>query len=133
MLIKEIMESNSDIDQKIKITAIAQLIADRTKDANSKSKIKTDTFIKLLNNMGIPVDTESLMDLVQTGELKQVISDVNQDDVSFKGQHEIDPTEMTVDKAQSIVKDMAKRNMHDKGKLGSPPPDNGIKDLPEYN
>ena len=133
MLIREIMEaSGEEIAKNAQVVAVAQLIADRTEDADSESKMSTSAFVAILNDMGLPFSIESLMDLVQMGTLSAVISDVNQDEIFFKGQNEIEPEAMDVDTAHDVVNDMAKRNMN-KGGLGSGPADNGVDDLPEYN
>jgi len=133
MRIKEIMEDmGAQVAKNAQVVAVAQLIADRTEDANSESKMKTSAFVDVLNDMGLPFSNESLMDLVQAGTLSAVVSDINQDEIFFKGQDQIDPEAMDVDTAHNVVNDMAKRNMN-KGGLGSGPADNGVDDLPEYN
>ncbi|NIT99972.1 MAG: hypothetical protein GWN01_03210, partial [Nitrosopumilaceae archaeon] len=48
-----IVETVED-SQKEQIAAVAQLIADRTEDADSESKLSTKAFLMLLNNLGIP-------------------------------------------------------------------------------
>lgn len=95
--------------QEEQIAAISQLIADRTEDENSPSKLSTEAFVGLINKMGLPMTKQTLMDLVEKGQLKSIIKDVNQDEVQFKGQQDVDPTEMTVDKAKDVVAGMAKR------------------------
>lgn len=92
------------------ITAISQLIADRTKDENSPSKLNTDAFVHLVNQLGVPVTKELLFDLANNGKLQSVVKDINDDFVLFKGQAEIEPSEMSVDKAKEVVKKMAKRS-----------------------
>lgn len=95
------------------IAAISQLIADRTEDADAESKLSTEAFIGLINKMGIPMTKDTLMDLAERGTLGSVVKDVNADVVQFKGQKDIDPTEMTVDKAKDVVRKMAKRSAKD--------------------
>lgn len=96
--------------QEEEIAAISQLIADRTEHEDSQSKLSTEAFVGLVNKMGIPMTVESLMDLAEKGTLGSVIKDVNMEEVTFKGQSEIDPTDMTVDKAKDVVGKMAKRS-----------------------
>jgi len=100
-------EENVENEQ---IAAVSQLIADRTEDENSPSKLRTDAFINLVNRMGLPLTKETLMDLAEQGVLSSVIKDVNMDEINFKGQQDIDPTEMSVDKAKNVVDSMAKRS-----------------------
>lgn len=102
--------SEDEAANEEQIAAISQLIADRTEDADAESKLSTEAFINLVNQMGIPMSTETLMDLAEKGALGAVIKDVNEDEVVFKGQKDIDPTEMTVDKAKDTVAQMAKRS-----------------------
>ncbi len=104
-----IVETVED-SQKEQIAAVAQLIADRTEDADSESKLSTKAFLMLLNNLGIPMTKETLMDLVEQGKLNSVLKNMNAKEVFFKGQKDIDPSEMNVDKAKDIVSDMAKRS-----------------------
>lgn len=92
------------------VAAISQLIADRTEDADSESKLSTEAFIGLINQMGIPMSKETLMDLAEKGKLDSVIKNVNIDEVFFKGQKDIDDNDMTVDKAKDVVANMAKRS-----------------------
>jgi hypothetical protein len=101
--------TEDEVENEEQIAAISQLIADRTEDENSPSKLSTDAFISLINKMGIPMSRETLMDLAEKGNLGAVIKDVNMDEVQFKGQQDIDPTEMSVDKAKDVVANMARR------------------------
>lgn len=102
-------EDAEELAQQEEIAAISQLIADRTEQEDSESKLSTDAFIGIVSKMGIPMSRESLMDLAEKGSLGSVIKDVNMEEVHFKGQKDIDPTEMTVDKAKDVVGKMAKR------------------------
>ena len=99
-------EDDSQTDQ---ISAIAQLMADRTEHADSPSKLSTNAFVEMANKMGLSLTPETLMDLKQSGEIDAVINDVSLDEVQFKGQMDIDDTAMSVDKAKNTVKKMATR------------------------
>ena len=107
-LLNVVTEDEAANEQEI--AAISQLIADKTEDADAESKLSTDAFVHMINKMGIPLTKESLMNLAEKGGLGSVIKDVNHDQVIFKGQKDIDPTEMTVDKAKDLVANMAKRS-----------------------
>jgi len=104
-----INEADDQLAQEQQIAAISQLIADRTEDENSPSKLSTPAFISIVNKLGIPLTKDTLMDLIQKGHLQSVIKDVNMDEVQFKGQQDIPDADMNVDKAKDIVADMAKR------------------------
>ena len=110
VLMNAVTEDNDEREDKEQIAAIGQLIADRTEDKDSPSKLSTAAFVNIANKLGIPVSKESLMDLAEKGVLSSVIKDVNPDEIQFKGQKDINPTEMTVDKAKKVVSRMAKRN-----------------------
>jgi len=103
---------NEDITpEDERVAAISQLLIDKTEDQNIASKLNTDAFINILNKMGLPMSTEALMDIVQNGDLQNIISDVNQDEVTFAGKGAVDVNaQMTVDKARNTVDKMAKRN-----------------------
>jgi hypothetical protein len=93
-----------------RIAAIAQLLIDKTDGQNTASKLNTEAFINIINKMGMPMTVDVLMDMVETGDLKNIISDVNQDEVMFKGKGDVDVNAaMTVDKARDTVDKMAKR------------------------
>jgi len=113
-------EEDEDDEGSEEIAAVSQLIADQTEDADSESKISLDSFIHILNKMGISQSKESLTDMVGNGSFSDVIKNINGEEVMFKGQQEIDPEIMSVDKARDTVNDMAKRSMN-KGGLGSKP------------
>ena len=104
---------NEDIESaeaaEEQIAAISQLIADRTEDENSPSKLSTEAFVHIINRMGLPMTKETLMDLVEQGQLSSIIKDVNLDEIQFKGQQDVDPHQMSVDKAKDVVANMAKR------------------------
>jgi len=94
-----------------RVAAISQLLIDKTEDQDTASKLNTDAFINIINKMGMPMSVESLMDMVQDGDLSNIISDVNDQEVTFKGKGDVDVNAaMTVDKARNTVDKMAKRN-----------------------
>jgi hypothetical protein len=105
-----VTEGSDESTHDEQIAAIGQLIADRTEDENSPSKLSTDAFINLVNKMGLPLTKETLMDLVEKGTLGSVLKDVNMDEVHFKGQGDIDNSVMNVDRAKNVVANMAKRS-----------------------
>jgi len=101
--------TEEDANNEEQIAAISQLIADRTEDENSPSKLSTEAFISIVNKMGLPLTKETLFDLAEKGNLGSVIKDVNPEEIHFRGQQDIDSTDMTVDKAKDVVAGMAKR------------------------
>jgi hypothetical protein len=102
-------ESNSNDET---LAAIGQLIADRSADADTESRLSTNAFIHIANKMGLSLTPETLMDLAQSGDLKNIIKDVNAEEIVFHGKRNIDANaNMTVDKARETVKKMAKRQL----------------------
>ncbi len=104
-----INEGEDESTHTDEISAIAQLIADRTEHENSPSKLSTKAFVDMANKMGLALTPETLMDMKERGEIDEVIKDINLDEVQFKGQQEIDDSAMNVDKARATVDKMAKR------------------------
>jgi len=106
-LMNKITEEEAENEDQI--AAISQLIADRTEDENSPSKLSTEAFIGIVNKMGLPLTKDTLFDLIEKGSLESIIKDANEEEVHFKGQGEVDPGQMSVDKAKRVVDGMAKR------------------------
>jgi len=105
---EEVIEEDNSEEQ---LAAIGQLLIDRSEDENTESKLSLDAFINIANKMGMPLTQETLFDLAQSGDLENIIKDVNQDEIIFKGKGEVDiNANMNVDKAKDVVKGMAKRN-----------------------
>lgn len=105
-------DNNDDIAHDEKLAAIGQLFVDRSDEENTESRMSTQAFIHLANRMGLSLTSETLMDLAQSGDLTNIIKDVNQDEVIFHGKGDVDlNAAMTVDKARDTVKKMAKRQL----------------------
>jgi len=120
MKIRELLDivegADEEESEEERIAAISQLLVDKTDDANIPSKLNTEAFINIINKMGLPMTTDTLMDLVQSGDLANIITDVNQDEVTFKGKGDVDnDAEMNVDKARDVVNTMAKRAAKKRG------------------
>jgi hypothetical protein len=62
--------------------------------------------------MGIPLDAESLQDMVMQGELAGVISNVDNQEISFNSKKQVDDNpQLSMDKARNTVNNMAQRAM----------------------
>jgi hypothetical protein len=100
-----------------KLAALASFLMNRAKDANVDKTFPLDSFVKLANQMGVAVDLESVRDLSQRPPLNNLISNVTDSEVVFKGadvaQAGVKP--MGVDQAQATVDRMAKRAASKKG------------------
>jgi len=106
-------EDDDDVDinhNDERISAISQLLIDKTDEANTEATLNTEAFINIIQKMGIPITSTTLMDMVQQGDLQNIIKTVNADEVIFKGQEDASLTSsMTVDKAKDVVSAMGKK------------------------
>ena len=94
------------------LTALGQFLIDRANDKNATSKLSVDAFISIASKMGIPLDAESLQDMVMQGELAGVINDVNDEQISFNSEKQVqDNPELSMDKSRNTVNNMAQRAM----------------------
>lgn len=96
-----------------KLVALAQFLTDRAQDTTAKRVISVPAFLKLAQNMQIPLTGNQLRDLSQRPPLSNLIANIEGDDatgrVIFKGGDEVSDSEMTVDQARVTVDSMAKR------------------------
>jgi len=128
MKISEMINLREEDAHDEQIAAIGQLIADRTEDEDSPSKLSTQAFVNIANKMGLSLSQETLMDLAQSGKLASVISDVSDAEIHFRGQKDIDPETMSVDKANDVVAQMSKRSAKKGVYDTNPNYDNDFKD-----
>ena len=71
----------SDADPlRVKLVAVTNQL----KSANEP--MSTDEFLTVLNKNGISLDKADLFDMVQKDPLRNIVADVNDDTVTFKGQ-----------------------------------------------
>ena len=94
------------------LTALGQFLIGRANDKNATSKLSVGAFISIASKMGIPLDAESLQDMVMQGELAGVINDVNDEQISFNSEKQVqDNPELSMDKSRNTVNNMAQRAM----------------------
>jgi hypothetical protein len=94
------------------LAALGQFLIGRANDKNATSKLSVDAFISIASKMGIPLDAESLQDMVMQGELAGVINDVNDEQISFNSEKQVqDNPELSMDKSRNTVNNMAQRAM----------------------
>ena len=94
------------------LAALGQFLIGRANDQNSTSKLSVEAFISIAGKMGIPLDADSLQDMVMQGELDGVINDVDNKEISFKSEKQVqDNPELSMDKARNTVNNMAQRAM----------------------
>jgi len=96
------------------LTALSQFLIGRADDEGSRKTISVDAFLKAANDMGISLTRSQLISQSQQEPLNNLIQNVNDDEVVFKGSDEPEDT-MTVDQARDTVDSMAKRATNKKG------------------
>ncbi len=90
------------------VAALAVFLLGRADDEDSQKQISVDAFLKMANDMGIALTKNQLITMSDQPPLKNIISNIEDDIVIFKGGATSQP-DMTVDKARETVKKMAKR------------------------
>lgn len=90
------------------LTALSQFLTARAADEDSQKVISVDAFLKLANDMGIPMTRSQLLDVVDEEPLSNLIDNIEGDRIMFKGARPVD-TDMSVTKAQEVVGKMSKR------------------------
>jgi len=96
-----------------KLAALGQYLIGRANDKNATSKLSVDAFLSIAQKMGIPLDVDSLTDMVQTGELQNIVDTMSGNEIKFKSAKTVDadPT-LSIDRARNVVNNMAKRAMN---------------------
>ena len=112
MLIREVEGMDNG-----KLAALASFLLNRAKDSNVQKTFPLDSFVKLANDMGVAIDSDSVRELSQRPPLSNLIANVTDDEVQFKGAEAADTAvpQMGVDQAQATVDRMAKRAAAKKG------------------
>lgn len=96
----------------VKLLGLAEFLADRSVDTNSKKQISMATFINLARNMGMTITPEMLVDLADQEPLNSVLDPIEPGSnvIKFKGSEPSDVA-MPVNKAQDVVASAAKSAM----------------------
>ena len=105
-------EVNSANTQKL--AALSQFLLSRAQETDAEKKISIAAFVDLAKNIGVSLNDAQLRNLVQQAPLKELIADVTDTEVIFKGAVEGAPN-MTVDQARETVNTMAQRALNKKG------------------
>jgi len=105
MLIREVADPSST-----KLLGLAEFLLGRSSDTNSPKQISMPAFIKMAQEIGVPLNPESLAELVNQAPLSNVIEpiDPGSNIVKFRGSTESD-IEMPVNRAQDVVASAARR------------------------
>jgi len=105
MLIREVADPGS-----AKLLGLAEFLLGRAGDTNAPKQISMPAFVKMAQEIGVPVTPQSLAELVNQAPLSNVIEPIEPGSnvVKFRGSTESD-IEMPVDRAQDVVASAAKR------------------------
>lgn len=106
MKVTEVTGTNNSI---VKLTALAQFVSERSKEADAEIGISMDAFVELAHDMGVSVTRNDMYDLVKQTPLSNLVKDITDNKITFQGQTSSQATEMPVDQAEKIVSKMAKR------------------------
>jgi hypothetical protein len=95
----------SDADPlRVKLVAVANQLATNTEPMTA------DEFLTVLNKNGISLDKRDLFDIVKKEPLKNIIADVSDDKVIFRGQeNDIEGQEQGPDENKKIRQQMASK------------------------
>lgn len=94
-----------------KLVVLSNQLEDAVKNGEIQGEWTTEQLLNFLSDNNINVDEPDIYDMIKKPPLSKVISNINNDVVTFKGQEQ--PELPTPDKNQSqeVVKQMAKSAM----------------------
>jgi hypothetical protein len=97
----------SDADPlRVKLVAVASQLK------SQDEPMTTDEFLTILNKNGISLDKSDLFNIVKKDPLKNIVADVNDDTVTFKGEEPIGtPTDTNADKNAQVRQQMASKQI----------------------
>jgi hypothetical protein len=101
-------EFSDDDPLRVKLTAVTSQLKSRMDDKNSKEPMSTNALLNILNGEGISLSKSDLFDMIKKDPLKNIIQNINNDEVIFKG-HTHDNEVIDHDAAEKTVQQMAKR------------------------
>jgi hypothetical protein len=106
MLIREVADSGS-----AKLLGLAEFLLGRAGDTNAPKQISMPAFVKMAQEIGVPVTPQSLAELVNQAPLSNVIEPIEPGSnvIRFKGSGSDSDVAMPVDRAQDVVASAAKR------------------------
>lgn len=103
-----LFEFDSSDPLRVKLTAVTSQLKARIGEEGSTKPMSTDSLLSLLKNNDIIIDKSDIYDMVKKEPLSNMIDDIRDDQVVFKGQKPMRGT-MTPDNAEKIVSQMAKK------------------------
>jgi len=89
------------------LAAVAEFLRSRQEDVGAEPSMNIDAFVNVLQANGVNMSKEQLRDIQP--QLKDLIVNVTDNEVIFKGGDVVGSEKMTVDQARKTVDKMAKR------------------------
>jgi hypothetical protein len=112
-----LFEFADDDPLRVSLTAVASYLESRFK--GQTQNLPTELFLKILRKHDVPVDKNDLFDIVKKEPLSNIIADVNDNEVIFKGQEpEMDSQEQQVGDNQKTLQQMASKQANKPNPLG---------------
>jgi len=107
------VEENPVAANAKKLAAISMFLSGRAGDESAKKEISQDAFIDIAKSMGVNVTSQNLGDLISQEPLSNILEplDPNSGVVRFRGNEDPASAAMSVDQAQDIVDQNAKKAM----------------------
>jgi predicted alpha/beta-fold hydrolase len=107
MRVNEVDSAAADAQR---LAAMTKFLIGRSEDTDAKKVMNIESYLQLAQNQGINLTKPGLIDLVQRDPLKNLIRNVENDMITFRGAEgdQVNDT-MTVDQARKTVDSMAKR------------------------
>lgn len=106
MLLYEFVEDNTDM---IVLSGVVSQIHNRIKDTGFDKKYSLESLLNTLSDRGIDLDREKFIELIKHQPLKNMIANVQGDNVIFKGEGSEDSENIDIDSTTGTLEKMAKR------------------------
>lgn len=101
-------EFSDDDPLRVKLVSVTSQLKSRMDDENTKQPMSTSALLNMLKGQGISLSKSDLFDMIKKDPLKNIIKNINNDEVIFKG-HAHDTDEIDHDDAENTIEKMAKR------------------------
>ena len=108
-------EFANDDPLRVKLTAITSQL--KTKYAGTGEQLSTDDFLTMLKRQGMVLAKSDLFDIVKKEPLKNIISDMNDNVITFKGDEQEGP-KPGPDENEKIRQQMANKQANKPNPLG---------------
>jgi len=101
-------EFSDDDPLRVKLVSVTSQLKSRMDDENSKKPMSTTALLNMLKDEGISLSKSDLFDMIKKDPLKNIVQNINNDEVIFKG-HAHDNDVIDHDASEQTIQKMAKR------------------------